>query len=778
VTRLRNGRLESSLLDASDGGPIVGIDYYVFNVASNAVQATFETFAADGNVDLYLSRTLCLTNFVSWNSALALYPYASTNLSTNNEFICVASNSAPVPLAAGDWYLAVVNREVTNSVIYSVRATEYSVPTVVCVTNDQANCKLLQAANATPGSGIDYYQVSISPGVVLALFETFGSSGNVDLYVSKDSSLTNFPALLPLPPDYPYASTNLGPTPECVTLGTNSVPVALTNGDWYVAVVNRDPVPVNYCFKATAYTQLPYVPLTNACGYTVAPTNSTGGIGVNYYSYTVSSNSLQLRFDLFGAGSGNVDLYLQKGFCFLNRDTFPTNAVNAAYSSVSPNSAEVICVNRDSQPIPVSPGEWFLAVVNRETNNVDYCLIATEVLDTDIQSVTNRVPYTPPAVPGLGINAFRYHASPQAVQVNFEILQPSGNVDLYVDAGFCAADLSEFPYVSANGGTTNELIRVSTNSTPRPLRAGDWLLVVANQDLAAVSYTIRVTEIVASQIIRLTNGVPYTNTVVEIGSVSDFPVQYYVYAVSPTAARAQFEILATTGDVNLLARYGALPGDARDSLSSANQGTSSELISVLDISAPVPLAPGDWFLAVENNTGVPVTYAVQAREFSKNGTDLDIGRAFLVGSQLCITWTNTLPGVNYYVVGKANFIAQAWLPVSGTLQTLTNYLTWCIQLPTPFGFFDLREGLSPLSLQNSVTFTNQVFATNAFTLCWGAPTNYVFGVYYSDSLSPIIWKPYPDRITSTNGAFKFIDDGSQTGGVNVNRFYRVIQLSP
>jgi hypothetical protein len=249
--------------------------------------------------------------------------------------------------------------------------------------------------------------------------------------------------------------------------------------------------------------------------------------------------------------------------------------------------------------------------------------------------------------------------------------------------------------------------------------------------------------------------------------------------VGRNAKRAQFEILSTTGDVDLAVRNALpLPGDPRDSLSSANQNLSSELVSVLDISAPIPLTPGDWFIAVTNKTALPATYAVQAREYQSNGTDLDVARAFLTGGMLCITWTNTLPGVNYYVVGKASFIAQAWLPVSGTLTTPTNFLTWCTPLPSPFGFWDLREGLSPLSLQNSVTLTNQVYATNALTLCWGAPTNYVFGVYYTDSLSPPIWQPYPDLITSTNGAFKFIDDGSLTGGVNVNRFYRIIQLLP
>jgi len=64
--------------------------------------------------------------------------------------------------------------------------------------------------------------------------------------------------------------------------------------------------------------------------------------------------------------------------------------------------------------------------------------------------------------------------------------------------------------------------------------------------------------------------------------------------------------------------------------------------------------------------------------------------------------------VNYYVVGKATFTATAWLPLSGTLRASGTWLTWCTVLPTAYGFFDLREGLSPLSLEHPTTFSNQL----------------------------------------------------------------------
>jgi hypothetical protein len=117
-----------------------------------------------------------------------------------------------------------------------------------------------------------------------------------------------------------------------------------------------------------------------------------------------------------------------------------------------------------------------------------------------------------------------------------------------------------------------------------------------------------------------------------------------------------------------------------------------------------------------------------------------------------------------------------WVPVSPTIRATNTWITWCTPLPTPYMFFDLREGLSPLSLVTTINYTNQVFGTNGLTLCWLAPPNQYYLVLYTDTLSPPKWVPYPDYITSTNTLYKFTDDGSKTGGLNLNRFYQVLEV--
>jgi len=79
---------------------------------------------------------------------------------------------------------------------------------------------------------------------------------------------------------------------------------------------------------------------------------------------------------------------------------------------------------------------------------------------------------------------------------------------------------------------------------------------------------------------------------------------------------------------------------------------------------------------------------------------------------------------------------------------------------------------------SSITHTN-----NGFLLIWFAPTNDVFQVQWTGSITPLVnWQtftniiPYTGPVTTTNGLFSFFDDGSQTGGLGLERFYRLILL--
>jgi hypothetical protein len=605
----------------------------------------------------------------------------------------------------------------------------------------------------------------------------------VDLYVTQGLCLTNFATYSSPPADYPYpyASENPGVEHECLTVGTNSLPLPLAAGEWYVAVVNRSVAPVSYCFLATNYETNPAVRLAGGapvCGQTVATTNATGGIGVNYYVFNVASNALQASFETLAA-TGNVDLYLQHGFCFSDRDTFPLTATNAPYASTNAGLAdEFICVDETSLPVALRPGDWYLAVVNREAVDVDFCVEVQQLLDTAILGLTNGLGYMPPALlAAAGVDYYRYEVSPDAVQVNVEVLQPTGNADLYVTRGFCSSNVTDFIYSSTSAGAADELVSISTNSMPLALQEGGLFIAVENSDVAPVDYTVRVTEVLASDIIRLTNAVPFGNTVVALGSLTGFPENYYVFNVATGAVRAQFEVLLPDGNVDLAVRKGfPLPTLANTSLSSTNAGSGDELVLVFNDSVPVPLTPGDWYLSVLNRTLLPVTYTVMATQFGQPGTNVTTTSFVVITNSFCVTWTNTIPGVNYHVRGTAQLVPQIWFPVSPTIRADSTSLTWCTPLPTPYQFFELFEGLSQLSAGTPVAFTTMSGGPGGLVLEWTAEPGLQFGVQWTDGISPPMWQPYPLVITSVTGTYTFTDDGSLTGGLNPARFYRVFLL--
>lgn len=779
LVRIGNGELFCrSGLAVTNGGPIAGQDYYVFRVASNAVQATFETVAMSGNVDLFLTTNLCLTNFSTYDASLAPYPYFSTNLGTVADAICLRTNTTPVRLGPGDWYLTVVNREPATPVSYCVRATQLYDTNFIVVATNGAICRTVAVNDGSAARGIEYFIINVSNSPALMNFQTFNATGNVDLYVTRDPCLPNFAAFDAGTTNYPYSSTLPGRSAECLSVTDTSVPQVLTNGTWYVAVVNRSPVPVDYCFLATPFASDPGVPLVNntaLCGQTV--NFSASPIGVNYYVFDVPANALQVTYEVYGA-SGPVDLYVNGGFCFENRDSFSLATTNAAYASTNlGNADETIVVSGASSPLPLTPGRWYLAVVNRDPAvAVTFCVKASALLTTDVIGVTNGIGYTTPfVVPAGGVRWYHYRVSPNAIQATFEVLGPSGDVDLYVESGFAPANIYSSSYASVTPGLAEERIVVDTNSAPTPLVAGEWFLAVTNSAAFPVTYTVRVSEILDTGLIRLFNGISFSNTVAGLGSLTGVPADYYVFTVSNAAVRAQFEVISPDGDVTLVARLGLpLPDLYTATVWSTNTGNSSELIVLFTNSTPVALAPGDWYICVLNNTNVPVNYTVAAYQYFSAGTNVGIGRITITSNLFCASYTGVLPGVNYFVEGTADFFT--WVPVTPTIKATGTTLNWCIALPNPYNFFRLREGLSPLSAGPMVTVTSASAGPLSASFQWNAPAGQRFVIEFTDTLAPSNWRPVPGYSTSVNGTVTFNDDGSRTGGMSGTRYYRIIRV--
>jgi subtilisin-like proprotein convertase family protein len=316
--------------------------------------------------------------------------------------------------------------------------------------------------------------------------------------------------------------------------------------------------------------------------------------------------------------------------------------------------------------------------------------------------------------------------------------------------------------------STSGTFTLLTNSSPPLIPGSRFYLGIQNTNRTTVAFIIEASFDVAN-VLTLQSGVPAAN--LNVGPIN--AIDYYRFVVTTNAVRVQFEINAPTADVTLLARKGRPPTLDSYDLVSSNPGTNDELIVLYDYSSPIPMSPGEWFLSAVNVSGGSASYSIMATEFPEYGTNLVIINPVADATGFCLSW-NSLPGVHYYLQGKANLNDLEWTTVSPTLTALDVLSSSCVLLPNPFRFFRVREGLV-LSTPTSV-ITSLSVSTNGVLLLWTSAGSDKFSVQWTDSLLPPRWTAFNNTITSTNGAFSFLDDGSQSGARGSQRFYRLQQL--
>ncbi len=421
---------------------------------------------------------------------------------------------------------------------------------------------------------------------------------------------------------------------------------------------------------------------------------------------------------------------------------------------------------------PLLPGQrYYLGVHNPGATTVTFAL----QVDYDITALTNGVPINSTLGTGSLPRYFYYDISTNATAASFRLFGLNGNVDMVARRDAPLPTLSSFDYGSFNAGLNNEDIVLLTNSVPVPLTSGRWYLGVFNRDIAPVTYNIVATEFTNAfpNIVTLTNAIPYAKTNSGAGNGLD----YYRFVVSSNSVRAQFEINMPSDDVTLVARKGLpLPDLGIFDYISANVFTNDELIVIMTNSAPVVLSAGDWFLTAVNLVGTPVTYSIKATEFDA----LEVRPLRITGfsyslTNFCITW-DSIPGVSYFVQGKPDLNLTNWTAVSPPIIATANSTTFCVPLPSPSRFFRVGEGLVLSTFVPPPRLRNITVTTNGTRLTWNGPVTSTYNVQWTPTLFPPTWNTFTNTITSATGLFQFLDDGTQTGGFGVSRYYRLILL--
>ena len=466
----------------------------------------------------------------------------------------------------------------------------------------------------------------------------------------------------------------------------------------------------------------------------------------------------------------NILVYASAPVNLLFNQTMPPTGTNAGdVTLLSATNGGFIVLNPNATPALVPGARYYLGVQNPGPAHVT----AAVQVDFDVTPLSNSISFNATQAGNPLPRYFSYDVSSNASAVSFQLLNLDGNLDLVAQTTPFPS-LASMDYGSFNPGTNDEDILVFSNSIPVALSPGRWYLGVSNADPTNVTYTILATEFTnpIPNIITLASGVPYSAANSGAGDAID----YYRYVVTPAALRAQFEIDAPTGDMTLMARKGLpLPTLANYTYLSANPGLNEELITLFDFSRPVPLTPGDWFIAAMNVSGAPAMYAVMATEFPGYATNVVITTSQALSNSFCLTWSS-VPGIHYYVQGKTALNNTNWATVSPTIVAADVSASCCISLPSPYHFFRVSEGLVVTPYVPPVRITSITSDTNGVLLQWLAPTNSQFQAQWTLSLAPPAWTNFSNTLTYTNGAFSFLDDGSQSGGLGGRRYYRLQQL--
>jgi hypothetical protein len=230
ITALTNGvPLTNQVLTA--GVPERYFSYTVTN--ANASEVLFQLYNLDGNVDLIARKGAPLPDLFN-------YDYGSFNSGTSPENILVLTNSSPVALSPGIWYLGVFNRASTN-VTYTIRATEVGPPTIIPLTNS-----VPLDFSSGPGPLLtNFFSFTITNSAPSVLFELYNQSGNGDLVLQRSN--------LPYASPYFASSANPGSNYEQIVIRTNTLGTDI-NSTWYLAVLNNDPGLITYTIRAVLPT--------------------------------------------------------------------------------------------------------------------------------------------------------------------------------------------------------------------------------------------------------------------------------------------------------------------------------------------------------------------------------------------------------------------------------------------------------------------------------------------------------------------------------------------
>ncbi|MDW8308178.1 MAG: S8 family serine peptidase [Verrucomicrobiales bacterium] len=239
------------------------IAWFVVDVPPGTSFATNRLLTASAPLNLWFNQNAAPTG-TNFGDALLFGPVTSASrvLVTNG-----VPPFGPPPLLPGQRYYLGLQNPGTTTATYALRV-DFDHPLVIIPLVN--GVPYFNTNSATAGTN-DYYRYTVTSNALRAHFEILSPGADVTLVARKG---------LPLPGDtsFDYRSANPGTSDELIVLFTNSTPVGLSPGDWYLTAVNVSGGPVTYAIRATEW------PLTGRPIYITAATATSNAFCLTWTS--------------------------------------------------------------------------------------------------------------------------------------------------------------------------------------------------------------------------------------------------------------------------------------------------------------------------------------------------------------------------------------------------------------------------------------------------------------------------------------------------------------
>ncbi len=658
----------------------------------------------------------------------------------------------PVLQPGQRYYLAVANRKSNFNQDYEL-----------CLQFDADDVQIITLTNTIPFSNtipftddieFQYYRYRVASNVVELDIELEPVNGDVNMVEKYDLPLPNLAI-------FNQRSENPGLLTDQLFV-TNKPPATIVPGSYYIGVYNAEPnrTDVDYQITVTE-TTVPYNVIRlndgESIDFTVGDNfvSDDSKIG-NYFLFEVAStNAAAARFEILSS-DGDAHFVMKKE----ELPAFDDNDRIEPVFGDRPGSGKMIV--RTNAALPSLDGNWFLAVLNQQTEDLNFTIRAS--LETNLPPVitlenniwrTNTVAVNQPDFPQ-EIDYYRFVVDPAAEEVTFTLDPLQGGVDANVDLILRKGQLptlTDLDGFSFNDGSITETIIINAN-TPVTLSSGEWFLGVINREAdEQVTYRIRASQFVEVPAIALQDGIWFTNTIA--GNQPGFPAapEIYYFDVDEDAIDVTFTLAnlegGQNGNVDLLLRFENPPDLSTFDSASVNPGTADEVIRLDQASAP-PLAPGRWYLAVINRETTEVDYRIkvdQTLDESPNVIEIPSDIIFL-GDQICVSWDSEI-GQTYWVEGKVLEEDPVWDGLAGPIVASDVFTEQCFDLPVQHQFFRV---VIRLDVPEPPTFIDPEVEILGDEIClnWDAEVGNRYRIQGKSSLLELEWAGIVDVTADRN----------------------------